>query len=124
MTKYFQYSEFDSPLQQGSGQLMDKEFLAMLNNARHIAQIPFVITSGFRIEQDIERLEKAGYKVSRNSSHLKGVAADIACTDSVTRFIIIDALLKAGFTRIGIAKTFIHVDSDSEKPANVIWSYV
>lgn len=124
MTKYFQYSEFDSPLQQGSGQLMDKEFLAMLNNARHIAQIPFVITSGFRIEQDIERLEKAGYKVSRNSSHLKGVAADIACTDSVTRFKIIDALLKAGFTRIGIAKTFIHVDSDSEKPANVIWSYV
>lgn len=123
MTKYFKYSEFDSPLQQGSGQLMDAGFLYMLDNARHIADVPFEITSGFRIEADIERLEKEGYKVSKNSSHLKGVAADIACTDSITRYIIIDALLKAGFTRIGIAKTFIHVDSDLDKAQNCIWTY-
>lgn len=123
MTKYFKYSEFDSPLQQGSGQLMDDGFLYMLDNARHIADVPFTITSGFRIEADIERLEKEGYKVSKNSSHLKGLAADIACTDSITRYIIIDALLKAGFTRIGIAKTFIHVDNDLDKAQNCIWTY-
>jgi uncharacterized protein YcbK (DUF882 family) len=123
MNNYFKYHEFDSPLQQGSGQLMDKGFLYMLNNARHIANIPFEITSGYRIEADIERLEKEGYKVSRNSSHLKGLAADIACTDSVTRYIIIDALLKAGFNRIGIAKTFIHVDNDLDKAQNCIWTY-
>jgi len=123
MNNYFKYHEFDSPLQQGSGQLMDKGFLYMLNNARHIANIPFEITSGYRIEADIERLEKEGYKVSRNSSHLKGLAADIACTDSVTRYIIIDALLKAGFNRIGIAKTFIHVDNDLDKAQFCIWTY-
>jgi len=123
MNNYFKYHEFDSPLQEGSGQLMDKGFLYMLNNARHIANIPFEITSGYRIEADIERLEKEGYKVSRNSSHLKGLAADIACTDSVTRYIIIDALLKAGFNRIGIAKTFIHVDNDLDKAQNCIWTY-
>ena len=123
MTKYFKYSEFDSPLQQGSGQLMDAGFLYMLDNARHIADVPFEITSGFRVEADIERLEKEGYKVSKNSSHLKGLAADIACTDSATRYIIIDALLKAGFTRIGIAKTFIHVDNDLDKAQNCIWTY-
>ena len=123
MNNYFKYHEFDSPLQQGSGQLMDKGFLYMLNNARHIANIPFEITSGYRVEADIERLEKEGYKVSKNSSHLKGVAADIACTDSITRYIIIDALLKAGFTRIGIAKTFIHVDNDIDKAQNCIWTY-
>jgi uncharacterized protein YcbK (DUF882 family) len=123
MINYFKYHEFDSPLQQGSGQLMDKGFLYTLNQARHIAGIPFEITSGFRIEADIERLEKAGYKVSKNSSHLKGIAADIACTDSVSRYIIIDALLKAGFTRIGIAKTFIHVDNDLDKAQNCIWTY-
>ena len=123
MNNYFKYHEFDSPLQEGSGQLMDKGFLYMLNNARHIANIPFEITSGYRIEADIERLEKEGYKVSRNSSHLKGLAADIACTDSVNRYIIIDALLKAGFNRIGIAKTFIHVDNDLDKAQNCIWTY-
>jgi len=123
MINYFKYHEFDSPLQQGSGQLMDKGFLYMLNNARHIANIPFTITSGFRIEADIERLEKAGYKVSRNSSHLKGYAADIACTNSEERYTIVNALLQAGFNRIGIAKTFIHVDNDPDKPANLIWQY-
>lgn len=122
MNNYFTYDEFDSPLQDGSGQLMDKGFLYMLNSARHIAGVPFRITSGFRIEQDIERIEKAGYKVSKNSSHLKGLAADIACEDGLNRLKIVSALLEAGFKRIGIAKTFIHCDTDPDKP-NAIWTY-
>lgn len=121
--KYFRFHEFDSPLQEGSGQLMDRDFLERLDNAREIAGIPFKITSGFRIEADIERLEKQGYKVSQKSSHLKGLAADIACSTSAERYKIIDALLKAGFHRIGIAKSFIHVDDDPDKPANLIWTY-
>lgn len=121
--KYFRFHEFDSPLQEGSGQLMDRDFLEQLDIAREIAGIPFRITSGYRIEADIERLEKAGYKVSKQSSHLKGLAVDIACGNSSERYIIIDSLLKSGFHRIGIAKTFIHVDDDPDKPANVIWSY-
>ena len=122
MINYFKYHEFDSPLQQGSGQLMQPSFLYLLNQARHIAGIPFEITSGFRVEADIERLEKEGYKVSKNSSHLKGYAADIACESGLERLKIVQSLLEAGFTRIGIAKTFIHVDNDPDKP-NSIWTY-
>lgn len=122
MINYFKYHEFDSPLQQGSGQLMQPSFLYLLNQARHIAGIPFEITSGFRIEADIERLEKAGYKVSKNSSHLKGYAADIACESGLERLKIVQSLLEAGFTRIGIAKTFIHCDNDPDKPDS-IWTY-
>ena len=122
MINYFRYHEFDSPLQQGSGQLMQPSFLHMLNQARHYAGIPFEITSGFRIEADIERLEKAGYKVSKNSSHLKGYAADIACESGSDRLKIVQALLEAGFTRIGIAKTFIHCDNDPDK-LDSIWTY-
>ena len=120
--KHFNYDEFDSPLQEGSGQLMSNELIGMLDAARDLAGVPFKITSGYRIEADIERLRKAGYKVSKNSSHLKGLAADIACNNEI-RYNMLDSLLKAGFNRIGIADTFIHVDIDPDKPPFVIWTY-
>ena len=52
-----------------------------------------------------------------------GYAADIAAPDSRTKFIIIDSLLKAGFNRIGVGKTFIHCDNDPDKSPDVIWTY-
>ena len=58
-----------------------------------------------------------------NSSHIKGLAVDISVKDSRTRFIILDALIKVGFNRIGIADTFIHVDDDRNKACGVIWTY-
>jgi len=121
--KNFNYDEFDSPLQEGSGQLMSNELIGMLDAARDLAGVPFKITSGYRIEADIERLRKAGYKVSNTSSHLKGLAADIACTNSSDRFNMLDALLSVGFSRIGIADTFIHVDIDPDKIPFAIWTY-
>lgn len=120
--KYFSYDEFDSPLQEGSGQLMSDELISMLDHARDLAGVEFKITSGYRIEADIDRLKKAGYKVSSKSSHLKGLAADIACNNS-TRYNILESLLKVGFNRIGIGSTFIHVDIDQDKPPFTIWTY-
>lgn len=121
--KNFTYDEFDSPLQEGSGQLMSNELISMLDAARDLAGVPFKISSGYRVEADIERLIKAGYKVSRNSSHLKGLAADIICNSSSDRFNMLDAFIKVGFNRIGIADTFIHVDIDPDKPPFMIWTY-
>lgn len=120
--QYFSYDEFDSPLQEGSGQLMSNELISMLDHARDLAGVEFKITSGYRIEADIDRLKKAGYKVSSKSSHLKGLAADIACNNS-TRYNILESLLKVGFNRIGIGSTFIHVDIDLDKPPFTIWTY-
>jgi len=37
--------------------------------------------------------------------------------------LIVEALFDAGFTRIGIAKTFIHADCDIELPQEVLWMY-
>jgi len=119
----FNLKEFDSPDLSGSGLNMDKDFLSMLDNARDIAKTPFKITSGYRTkEHNIAIYKKLGKKPIE-SSHLKGVACDIACSDSRARFLIINALLEVGFTRIGIANNFIHVDSDCEKSQNVIWTY-
>ena len=57
------------------------------------------------------------------SSHIKGLAVDIKAKDSKTRGLILDALRYVGFTRIGISKTFIHVDLDYDKSQNVTWLY-
>jgi len=42
---------------------------------------------------------------------------------TVDRFKLLNLLLEVGFNRIGIAKSFIHVDIDKNKSQNVIWGY-
>jgi uncharacterized protein YcbK (DUF882 family) len=121
--KHFKLSEFDSPDAPGSGANMDKEFLFMIDKARSIAGVPFKINSGYRTKAHHEKLGKQGYPIAKNSAHLAGYAADIHCTDSAKRFRIIDALIEAGFNRLGIAKTFIHVDNDPGKPEDTVWLY-
>lgn len=124
--KYFTKKEFASPDLEGSGDNMDGEFLEMLDEARDIAEIPFKITSGFRTKEHNDWLiASPKYKASKTSSHLKGLAADIAVRDSRSRWLVINALLLAGFTRIGIANTFIHVDLSpvTDKTQNVVWTY-
>lgn len=115
--KYFSVNEFDSPDAPNSGEKMDKQFLDMLDNARSIAGISFKITSGYRTESHNAKVGGV-----ENSSHLKGYAADIAATTGSQRWQIVKALVDAGYERIGIAKSFIHVDSDPDKPS-AIWSY-
>ena len=110
MTRYFK--ELDNL------DKMDKTFLLRLDEARERAGIPFVINSAYRTP---EHNAKIGGKP--NSSHLRGLAVDISVTNSRQRFIVLNALLEVGFTRIGIADTFIHVDLDNEKSKEVIWTY-
>ena len=115
--KYFNLEEFNCPCLPNSGVNMDKEFILKLEKAREIANIPFRISSGYRCEEHNEKV--GGVK---NSSHLKGLAADIKVGSGNERYIILNSLILAGFKRLGIAKTFIHVDLDHEKP-NSVWTY-
>jgi len=115
--KYFDISEFDSPDELGSGSKMIHHVLSRLDRARDLAKTPFVINSGYRTEA--HNKEVGG---SPTSSHLKGLAVDISCTNSSQREKIISALIIAGFQRVGIAKTFIHADMDPMK-SPAIWLY-
>ena len=115
---FFTLNEFESPDLPGSGNKMDQEFLRKIDKAREIANIPFKINSGYRTQK--HNLKVGGVFAS---SHKKGLAADISTKGSDQKFIILDALMKVGFTRFGIGSTFIHVDQDTEKSQNVIWTY-
>lgn len=123
--RYFTLDEFDSPDVPGSGKMMDPDFLSMLDEARDCAGIPFIISrgGGFRTVEYNRKLIQDGLPASKNSSHLLGLAADIYVTDSQARYIILDALQEVGFTRLGIASTFIHTDLDLNKPQHRIWVY-
>ena len=97
---------------------IDPQFVKKLDEARRLAKIPFIITSGYRCEK---HNKEVGGKA--DSAHLKGVAADISCQTSTSRYLIVNALIRAGFNRIGIAKDFIHCDIDKDKLQEVIWIY-
>lgn len=121
--KYFTYKEFDCKGGVGKGENMDQEFMCLLDDAREIAGIPFKITSGYRTKEYNQELIDKGYKGSKTSSHLKGLAADIEANTPKQRYIIITALLEVGIDRIGIGRNFIHCDIDINKNPNLIWTY-
>ena len=79
---------------------------------------PITITSGVRCAEHNQRV--GGHK---NSSHLNGWAADLHCFHSTYRFKLVETLRMAGFSRLGIAISFVHVDCDPSKTPGVIWLY-
>jgi zinc D-Ala-D-Ala carboxypeptidase len=107
MSKYFKNIE----------EGMNNDFLNKLDEAREYAGIPFAINSAYRPKTHPLSISNP------SSSHIKGLAVDISVKDSITRFKVLDALIAVGFTRIGIAGTFIHVDLDFDKAQDVIWTY-
>lgn len=110
--------EFDSPDEVGSHKHMKPSFMRKLKQARDFAGIPFIVNSGHRTKKHNKKV-----KGKADSSHLEGWAGDIACSSSRHRALILTAVIKAGFNRIGIGNGFIHVDNDPSKPKDVFWMY-
>lgn len=111
--KNFDLHEFDCSC--CGGNQMNPDFLEKLDTARDIAGVPFKISSGYRCPKHNKEIGSVA------TNHPLGVASDIRCTDGLSRFKIISALIQAGFTRIGVAKTFIHCDTNN-LPSS-IWFY-
>lgn len=97
---------------------MSEMFLNKLDAAREFADVPFSISSGYRC---VEHNKTVGGK--SNSAHIRGLAVDIRCSDSLNRGLILDALYNIGFDRVGVNKDFIHVDTDETLPAPRTWLY-
>lgn len=116
--KYFSAAEFrrcDPPC---TIEQMDEEFLAILDAIREEAGIPLVINCAYRSKTHDLAKGRSG-----NSSHTRGLAVDIRANTSATRYKIVAAALANGITRIGIGKTFVHIDNDPTLPQGVIFDY-
>ena len=95
---------------------MEQDFLSKLDSLREACGFPFVITSGYRSpDHPIEAVKEIP------GTHAQGIAADIKITNAAHRYAIIREALSMGFTGIGVAGDFIHVDTRGTAP--VIWTY-
>ena len=98
-------------------QVRDRETLDAI---RADVGVPVRVASGPRCE-----FHNRQVKGVTGSAHLTGEAADLTCTDSLARY----ALLRSALTRtppvrrIGIGKTFIHVDVSTRHAPDVAWLY-
>jgi len=99
-------------------QQIDDRLVMMLDIARGQAEVPFVITSGYRCPGYNQEVGGA-----LDSAHIKGLAADIAIENSRERFLILRSLIYVGFKRIGIAEDYIHVDISHTKRLKLCWDY-
>lgn len=125
MLEHFDFEEFDSPDEVGSGLpiqdggKMCLDFMHKLDMARKLAGVPFRITSAYRTK---EHNKKVGGVENSAHTHVPCKAVDIYCDNSVDRQKIINALVSVGLNRrMGVDKFFIHTD-DSDKPS-AIWLY-
>lgn len=95
------------------------EMWTLLDKIRGEFGYPIRITSGLRTQAENDALKDS---VS-DSAHLSGLACDIFCIYSDKRFKLIDVARKNGINRIGVGKTFVHLDIDPTKPKEVMWTY-
>lgn len=86
---------------------LDPEFLRHLRRAEEKAGFDFIVTDAYR-EGD-------------KKCHGRGKAVDLRVSYSGERFRILEALLWAGFRRIGIYDLHIHADRCSDMPNKVLW---
>ena len=122
MSRYFSY-DTDTKLACSccGAKRMSPAFLDMLDQIRADVGEPFIVTSGYRCPKHNKKVSSTG----ENGPHTTGMAIDIKA-DSRLRFLIIKSAIKHGITRIGVAQTFIHLDSLDELqgfPSPRVWSY-
>lgn len=113
--KYFSPSEF-TLLGEVVFDRMQPEFLALLDECRERAGVPFKITSSYRTPEHNARVGG-----SPTSMHLKGRAVDIACSSGRVRARIMHAALGLGLT-VGVMKNALHLD-DRSTDSPIVFDY-
>lgn len=126
LTDHFSRSEFACQCGCGTGKV-SFSLVKQLEEVRKLLGRSVTITSGVRCAS--HNANEGGVP---NSAHVPkdlndgegeaGHAVDISCVYSNNRFELLNILL-LHFNRIGIGRTFIHVDTDITKDPDVIFHY-
>jgi len=114
--KFFQPGEFSCKCCGANN--MQPTFLWKIEQARELAAIPFSVNSGYRCPK---HNKDEGGKPS--SDHLSGRGADIKAATGREKFLIVNAALNTGITRIGVGENFIHLGDGQNNPKRVLWTY-
>lgn len=117
LTKNFDRSEFSCKCGCGYDDI-NEDFVEKLQAVRDLVGQAMHVTSGCRC---LEYNTKVGGVP--HSAHMRGYAADIHVMDGELRFNLLKAAFGLGFKRIGIGKTFIHLDTDPFLPQPRVWPY-
>ena len=115
MYKYFSRDEFACQVT-GENEI-EEDLILALDELREACNFPFVITSGYRSPQHPIELGKI-----KPGTHAQGIAADIAVSSGIQRHTIVKKAIELGFSGIGVANGFVHVDV---RPTDVpvMWTY-
>lgn len=96
---------------------MDSDFMEKLDNFREYCGFPLVLNCAYRsISFDLSRGR------SGQSAHCRGRAVDIRCNNSKTRASLVLKALASGF-RVGVAKSFVHIDDLPCESGSILWTY-
>lgn len=121
-TRPIDLSLFDSPDIPGSGRCMDRRLLFMLKQLEAKTGYPIFkhINSGAR--SPLHNRKVGGVS---NSSHKIPTckAVDIGVPNTYIRNLLVRSARDVGFKRIGVGRTFVHLDVDSAKSQYVAWGY-
>ena len=114
--KHFKKQEFNCP-DFGRNE-MSEQFVRLLDDMREQIGEPVSIASGFRCP-----LHNKAVGGKPDSAHLRGLAADIIAENSAMRYKIVNYAITHSVKRIGIGKSFVHIDISKTLPHPVIWTY-
>lgn len=114
--KYFTPEEFQRCIPPCHDYDMSERFMSRLDRMRAIYGKPMVLNSAYRSPEWELSHGRAG-----TSTHCEGHAVDVRCAPE-DRLQMLTAAFMAGFRRIGIAETYLHLD-DSVDRVQTTWLY-
>ena len=117
---YFQPAEFYCPCPDACVGKRDANarLRIKLERVRELYGKAIIVNSGVRCTK-----HNAAVGGVDSSEHVAGLGADLRCSTSRARAFLLGAVLAAGFRRVGIAKSFIHVGASEELDQDVVWVY-